>query len=46
MSNSKVGIITEQGDLGLGFDPVTESEQSELLKRQQEEEAKKKGRAE
>ena len=31
---SNIGIITEQGDLGLGFDPLSQKEQ-ELLKEQE-----------
>lgn len=26
--DQNIGIITEQGDLGLGFDPLNESDQS------------------
>ena len=31
---SNIGIITEQGDLGLGFDPLAQKDQ-ELLKEQE-----------
>ena len=31
---SNIGIITEQGDLGLGFDPLSQKDQ-ELLKEQE-----------
>lgn len=30
------GVINEQGDLGLGFDPVSESEEKSILESQQE----------
>ena len=30
---SNIGLITEQGDLGLGFDPLSQKDQ-ELLKEQ------------
>ena len=30
MDESKIGVITEQGDLGLGFTPVTEEEQKKI----------------
>ena len=30
------GVINEQGDLGLGFDPVSESEEKSIIKSQQE----------
>ena len=33
MSNEPIGIINEIGDLGLGFDPVTE-EEAEKIKEQ------------
>ena len=26
----KIGIITEQGDLGLGFDPISDEYQNEI----------------
>ena len=26
----KIGIITEQGDLGLGFDPISDEDQNEI----------------
>lgn len=26
----KIGIITEQGDLGLGFDPISDDEQETI----------------
>ena len=32
---SNIGLITEQGDLGLGFDPLSQKDQ-ELLKEQNE----------
>ena len=28
---SEYGMITEQGDLGLGFDPLTEQEEKQIL---------------
>lgn len=31
---SNIGMITEQGDLGLGFDPLSQKDQ-ELLKEQE-----------
>ena len=31
---SNIGIITEQGDLGLGFDPLSQKDQ-EILKEQE-----------
>ena len=37
-SDATLGVITEQGDLGLGFKPVTESEQKTV---QQNDELKK-----
>lgn len=36
------GVITEQGDLGLGFNPVTESEEKSIRESQQQEEDEKK----
>ena len=36
------GVITEQGDLGLGFNPVTESEEKSIQESQQQEEDEKK----
>ena len=35
------GVITEQGDLGLGFNPVTESEEKSIRESQQQEEDEK-----
>ena len=32
------GVITEQGDLGLGFEPISEAEKAEIDKRQEENE--------
>lgn len=32
------GVITEQGDLGLGFNPVTDAEEKSILESQQQEE--------
>ena len=29
---SEIGVITEQGDLGLGFDPVNETDQETIKK--------------
>lgn len=26
-----IGIVTEQGDLGLGFDPISEEESTEII---------------
>ena len=31
-TNNNVGVITEQGDLGLGFNPVPESEKEKINK--------------
>ena len=36
------GVITEQGDLGLGFNTVTESEEKSIRESQQQEEDEKK----
>lgn len=30
MPNEQIGVITEQGDMGLGFDPLTEQEQEQV----------------
>lgn len=30
MEDKKIGIINEIGDLGLGFDPITEEEQKQI----------------
>lgn len=35
MSNQPIGMVTEQGDLGLGFDPLNEQDQ-QMLKDQEE----------
>ena len=35
---SEYGVITEQGDLGLGFEPVTEEEEKSILESQKREE--------
>ena len=32
---NNIGVVTEQGDLGLGFSPISESEQETLAKNQQ-----------
>lgn len=37
---SEYGMITEQGDLGLGFDPLTEQEEKQILENSREEEEK------
>ena len=37
---SEYGMITEQGDLGLGFDPVTEEEEKQILENSREEKEK------
>ena len=39
MSNQdgRIGVIHEVGDFGLGFNPITESEQKELEKKEKEE---------
>ena len=30
MDNNKIGVITEQGDLGLGFNPLTDDEEETI----------------
>lgn len=32
MSNDKIGIINEVGDLGFGFTPVSKEDEAQLLK--------------
>lgn len=39
-NNSTIGVITEQGDLGLGFNPITEKEQSTIKKTEEDKAAK------
>ena len=44
MDNNKYGVITEQGDLGLGFDVLNDADQkvySEAVNQRKEEETKK-----
>ena len=36
-----IGIITEQGDLGLGFEPISEQEQEILEKNKEDKEGTK-----
>lgn len=38
MDNNKIGVINEVGDLGLGFYPVTESEEKEMNKEKNDKE--------
>lgn len=38
MENNKLGVINEVGDLGLGFYPITESEEKEIKKEKDKEE--------
>lgn len=38
MENNKIGVINEVGDLGLGFYPITESEEKQINKKDDEEE--------
>jgi hypothetical protein len=40
---SQIGVVTEQGDLGLGFQPITEQEQATIEKQKKENEDKQKG---
>ena len=38
----KIGIITEQGDLGLGFDPISDEDQEKIEENHEGKEGKKK----
>ena len=35
--SEKIGVITEQGDLGIGFNPISLKEQEQLEKRKEQE---------
>lgn len=41
---SEYGMITEQGDLGLGFDPLTEQEEKQVLESSREEKEENDGK--
>lgn len=40
MKEEQLGLINEVGDLGLGFDPITESEEEKLNKNKEKEDEK------
>lgn len=35
-NSSTIGVITEQGDLGLGFNPISKNEQSTIKKTEED----------
>ena len=37
VKEEKIGVITEQGDLGLGFNPITDDEQEKIEENSKEE---------
>ena len=37
MDNKQIGIINEIGDLGLGFDPITEEDMEKIKDKEKEE---------
>ena len=39
---SQIGVITEQGDLGLGFNPLSQKDQKTLLESEKEKSEKEK----
>lgn len=39
---SQIGVITEQGDLGLGFNPISQKDQKTLLESSKKESKKEK----
>lgn len=38
MKNQEYGVINEVGDLGVGFYPISESEQEQMRKKEEKEE--------
>ena len=36
MDDKTIGVITEQGDLGLGFNPITDEEKKKLKAKEEE----------
>jgi len=41
MDEKQIGVICEQGDLGLGFTPITEDEQKTIQNNDKDKEEKK-----
>jgi hypothetical protein len=41
--STQIGVVTEQGDLGLGFDVLTEQEQEQVREQKEKENKDKNG---